>query len=63
MKWQNVHEHDHQYDKKGGLGNIAHEVWQIVHELCSPQSLKRGFGEHSSRTLVRCSRLVFTIKS
>ena len=42
--------------------NTVHELWQAVHEQCSQESAKRGFGEHCSRTLANCSRTLFTRK-
>jgi len=51
----------HQKEQKGGLVNIVHELWEIVHELCSPESAERGVGEQWSRTLASCSRTMFTI--
>jgi hypothetical protein len=48
--------------QKGGLVNNVHELSQIVHESCSQESAKRGFGEHCSRTLANCSRKMFTGK-
>ena len=33
----------HQKVQKGGLVNIVHELWQTVHEKCSPESEKGGW--------------------
>jgi len=44
------------------VNTIHHELWQTVHEQCSPESAKRGFDEQCLRTFAKCSRTVFTIK-
>ncbi len=49
-------------EQNGGLVNNVRELWQTVHEQCSPKSAKRGFGEQCSRTLANCSRTIFTRK-
>ncbi len=33
-----------------GLVKIIHELWKSFHELCSPESLKRGLFVKNSRT-------------
>ena len=35
----NFHEKVHKTIKNGGLVNIVHELWQIVHEQCSPEPI------------------------